>query len=62
MPANAMNNSDRGETVIYQPPSGAATIDVRPVRFCVREDRTVRVNRNLTGLGALLGGGFRGEL
>ena len=29
MPTNAMNNSDRGEIVIYQPPEGVATIDVR---------------------------------
>ena len=29
MPANGINDSDRGEIVIYQPPSGAATIDVR---------------------------------
>ena len=29
MPANAMNNSDLGEIVIYQPPDGVATIYVR---------------------------------
>jgi hypothetical protein len=29
MPANGINNSDLGEIVIYQPPSGAAMIDVR---------------------------------
>jgi hypothetical protein len=29
MPTNAMNNSDLGAIVIYQPASGAATIDVR---------------------------------
>ena len=29
MPTNGINDSDRGEIVIYQPPSGAATLDVR---------------------------------
>ena len=29
MPTNGMNDSDRGEIVIYQPPSGAAILDVR---------------------------------
>ena len=29
MPTNGINNSDRGEIVIYQPSSGAATLDVR---------------------------------
>ncbi len=29
MPANGINDSDHGEIVIYEPPSGAVKLDVR---------------------------------